>query len=76
MLVDVPGEDSPVEAVRAEIRAVLDEEVNRLPARYREAVVCCYLEGRTQEEAAHLLGWPKGTVATRLNRARESCAAG
>jgi len=71
VLTDVAGNEAPVEAVRAEICAVLDEEVSRLPARYREAVVCCYLEGRTQEEAAHLLGWPKGTVATRLNRARE-----
>jgi RNA polymerase sigma factor (sigma-70 family) len=70
-LSDVPdGSDAP-DAVSREVLALLDEEVSRLPARYREAVVCCYLEGRTQEEAAHVLGWPKGTVSTRLNRARD-----
>jgi RNA polymerase sigma factor (sigma-70 family) len=71
MLTDVARDDSPVPGVEEAVRVLLDEEVSRLPARYREAIVCCYLEGRTQEETARLLGWPKGTVATRLNRARE-----
>jgi RNA polymerase sigma factor (sigma-70 family) len=50
---------------------VLHEEVNRLPDRYRNPVVLCYFEGLTHEEAAHRLGWPVGTVHTRLNAARE-----
>ncbi len=54
-----------------ELRPVLHEEVNRLPEKYRDAVVLCYLEGRTNEEAATLLGWPVGTVKGRLSRARE-----
>jgi Flp pilus assembly protein CpaB len=54
-----------------EVRLVLDEEVNRLPATYRAAFVLCYLEGRTNEEAAQELGCPKGTVLSRLSRARE-----
>jgi RNA polymerase sigma factor (sigma-70 family) len=70
-LTDVARDDAPKPGVEEAVRVLLDEEVNRLPARYREAIVCCYLEGRTQEETARLLGWPKGTVATRLNRARE-----
>ncbi len=70
-LADVAQPESTAGQVEEAVRVLLDEEVNRLPARYREAVVCCYLEGRTQEETARLLGWPKGTVATRLNRARE-----
>jgi RNA polymerase sigma factor (sigma-70 family) len=70
-LTDVVGGGDAGDAVPRDVLALLDEEVSRLPARYREAVVCCYLEGRTQEEAAHVLGWPKGTVSTRLNRARE-----
>src|SRR5262249_5003385 len=41
-----------------ELRPVLHEEVNRLPEKYRSAVVLCYLEGRTNEEAAALLRWP------------------
>ena len=54
-----------------ELRPVLHEEVNRLPEKYRKAVVLCYLEGRTNEEAATLLGWPVGTVKGRLSRARD-----
>src|SRR5262249_31800352 len=50
---------------------VLDEEVLRLPARCRVPLVLCYLEGRTTEEAAALLGCPRGTVLSRLARARE-----
>jgi RNA polymerase sigma factor (sigma-70 family) len=54
-----------------ELRPVLHEEVNRLPEKYRSAVVLCYLEGRTNEEAAELLRWPVGMVKGRLSRARE-----
>jgi RNA polymerase sigma factor (sigma-70 family) len=53
------------------LRSALDEEVDRLPDAYRRAVVLCYLEGRTQEDAARELGWPKGTVSGRLARAKE-----
>jgi RNA polymerase sigma factor (sigma-70 family) len=70
-MIDVVCDDAATDCVSKDVLALLDEEVSRLPAHYREAVVCCYLEGRTQEEAAHVLGWPKGTVSTRLNRARE-----
>jgi RNA polymerase sigma factor (sigma-70 family) len=55
----------------AELRRVLDEEIDRLPARQRHAFVLCCLEGRTGEEAARLLGCRPGTVSSRLTRARE-----
>src|SRR5262249_38220164 len=39
--------------------------------KYRAPFVLCYLEGRTNEEAAAQLGCPKGTVLSRLSRGRE-----
>jgi RNA polymerase sigma factor (sigma-70 family) len=56
---------------RLELRTVIDEELGRLPARHREAVMLCHLEGLTYEEAAARLGCPSGTVKSRLARARE-----
>ena len=49
----------------------LHEEVRRLPEKYRVAVVLCYLEGLTHEQAAERLEWPVGTVKGRLSRARD-----
>ncbi|HTU88876.1 MAG TPA: sigma-70 family RNA polymerase sigma factor [Gemmataceae bacterium] len=59
------------DADRRELRRIVCEEVDRLPANYRAAVVACFFEGKTHEEAAKQLGWPRGTVAGRLARARE-----
>jgi RNA polymerase sigma factor (sigma-70 family) len=49
----------------------LHEEINRLPERYRLPLVLCYLEGLTHDQAAQQLGWPLGTVESRLARARD-----
>jgi len=65
-----PAIPDPV-AERRELRQTIDEELDRLPEKYRLPIVLCELEGRTLEEAAQLLGWPKGTVAGRLSRGRE-----
>ena len=54
-----------------ELVPILDQELGRLPERYRSAIVLCDLEGRTRSEAARQLGWPEGTVASRLARGRE-----
>jgi cobalt-zinc-cadmium efflux system membrane fusion protein len=52
-------------------RLVLDEEINQLPEKYRAAVVLCYLEGKTTQEAARDLGCARGTVCSRLAWARQ-----
>jgi RNA polymerase sigma factor (sigma-70 family) len=56
---------------QAELRAVIDEEIRRLPDRYREPLVLCYLEGLHHHEVARRLNCPVGTVESRLSRARE-----
>ena len=48
----------------------IHREVERLPGAFRAAVVLCYLEGLSPDEAAHRLRWPAGTVRSRLVRAR------
>jgi RNA polymerase sigma factor (sigma-70 family) len=64
-----------VEEVRdADLQAVLDEELSRLPDHYRGVVVLCDLEGMTRREAARQLGIPEGSVASRLARARAMLA--
>lgn len=54
-----------------DVGRVLDEEVKRLPERYRAAFVLTQLEGKSNEEAARECGVPLGTVVSRLARARE-----
>jgi RNA polymerase sigma factor (sigma-70 family) len=64
--------DDPSETLAAaELRAVLDEEIERLPDKYRMPLVLCYLADKTHEQAAVELGWPKSSVTARLARARE-----
>ncbi len=59
--IDPPDEAaSPDPVWRDELRTVIDEEVVRLPVRYRSAVVLCYLEGLTQEQAAPSAAMPRG----------------
>ncbi|MCI0461931.1 MAG: sigma-70 family RNA polymerase sigma factor [Gemmataceae bacterium] len=62
-----PSAESPADA----LAGPLGEEVERLPEPYRSAVVLCYLEGRTQGEAARVLETTAQAVNSRLKRARE-----
>ncbi len=55
----------------SDLSVALVGEVERLPAKYRGLIIMCYLEGRTNEEAAGELGFPVGTIKTRLFRGRE-----
>jgi RNA polymerase sigma factor (sigma-70 family) len=53
-----------------EMLGILDHELGRLSDRYRAPLVLCYLEGRTQDEAARQLGWGLNTLRRRLAQGR------
>jgi RNA polymerase sigma factor (sigma-70 family) len=55
-----------------ELRTVLDAELEGLPEKWRLPLILCYLESRTQDEAAHQLKWSKSTMRRRLEEAREA----
>lgn len=63
--------DSIGAAERAELAGVLHDELSRLGDSYRLPLLLCYLEGYSHDEAAKALGWPVGTVATRIARGRD-----
>ena len=50
--------------------AILHEELDHLPPRYRLPLILCYLEGKTRDEAATELGWTPDSVRGRINRGR------
>ena len=62
---------SPDDGFHFDVRPLLQEELNRLPDKFRDPIVLCHLEGKSHEEAARLLRWPVGTVSSRLSRGRQ-----
>jgi RNA polymerase sigma factor (sigma-70 family) len=60
----------PDDVCWGELRSALDAELALLPEKWRLPLVLCYLEGRTQDEAARLAGWGKTTLRRRLDEAR------
>src|SRR5262245_41715263 len=68
----VPVAVQPVDQMTGrELLAMLDEELDKLPPRYREPLLLCYLEGRPRDEAANRLHIPAATLKTRLERGRK-----
>src|SRR5262245_45686933 len=72
-MTDMPR-PQPAAEDRAELLALLDRELERLPAKYRVPIILCDLEGRTRRDAAHQLGLPTGTLSGRLTSARRLLA--
>src|SRR5262249_43886820 len=70
----MPEPQAPEQDTWNDLQPLLDQELSRLPDKYRVAVVLCDLEGKTRKEAAHQLGWPEGTLAGRLTRGRAMLA--
>jgi RNA polymerase sigma factor (sigma-70 family) len=62
---------APIDQGGSDLQPLLVEELQRLPAKYRAALVLCYLEGRSTADAAQQLQWPVGTLKVRLMRGRE-----
>lgn len=73
-VVEIAAETPRNATEHAELTAVLDAEIARLPERLRRPVVLCYLGGHSTEDAARELGCPRGTVLSRLATARKYLA--
>jgi RNA polymerase sigma factor (sigma-70 family) len=67
----MPFTDPTAETGHRDVHGVLDEELQRLPARYRAPLLLCCLEGKTREEAAEQLGWSEGAIKGNLQRGRQ-----
>jgi RNA polymerase sigma factor (sigma-70 family) len=66
----MPQVQAPEQDSSHQLEPFLDQELSRLPDKYRVAIVLCDLEGKTRKEAARQLGLPEGTLAGRLTRGR------
>jgi RNA polymerase sigma factor (sigma-70 family) len=72
---DLPQPEAKPEADWHEFLPWLDQELHRLPDRFRTAVVLCDVEGRSRKEVARQLAIPEGTLSSRLATARKRLAA-
>jgi RNA polymerase sigma factor (sigma-70 family) len=69
----MPRQEPPPDSW-SDLQPVLDQELSRLPDRYRTPVVLCDLEGKGRKEVARQLRLPEGTVSSRLARGRRLLA--
>ncbi len=66
------ADDPAGELEQRELRAIVNDEVDRLPLKYRYAIELCYFKGMTHDQAALELNWPVATVKSRLARGRHN----
>jgi RNA polymerase sigma factor (sigma-70 family) len=74
LVAEMPEPAVTAQELWRDLRPLLDEELSRLPDKYRIAIVLCDLEGKTRKEAARHLGLPEGTLSGRLTRGRAMLA--
>lgn len=73
-VIDMPEREAQTNDEWTDLLPVLDQELSRLPPRYRAVILLCDLEGRTRKEAAQTLKVPEGSVGGWLARARTMLA--
>jgi RNA polymerase sigma factor (sigma-70 family) len=71
---ELPNPPAPSSTPDTELGRVLDDELRKLPAKYRELLVACDLEGQPRQPVAAGLGIPEGTLSSRLTAARKMLA--
>ena len=67
--IEMPPSDPDSVALSAERRGALVQAVRELPPAYQQVVACRYFLDLDEQETAKVLGWPRGTVKSRLSRA-------
>jgi RNA polymerase sigma factor (sigma-70 family) len=67
----MPNAETLDEHTWEDLRGVLDEEIGRLPQKYRNSIVLCYFQEKTHDQAAKELGCPRTSLTNRVTRARE-----
>jgi RNA polymerase sigma factor (sigma-70 family) len=73
----LPAGAEPIAApadLSSDLSELLDDELTKLPDKYRSVLILCGLQGKSLKEAARRMGLPEGTVASRLARGRAMLA--
>jgi RNA polymerase sigma factor (sigma-70 family) len=68
LLLAAAADDPAAAAISGERRAELVRGISQLSQAHRRVVICRYLLELDEAETATLLGWPRGTVKSRLHR--------
>jgi RNA polymerase sigma factor (sigma-70 family) len=66
-----PAPDVEADITLRDLQKLLDEELSRLPKKYRAPLLLCCLEGKSRDEAAQCLGLPLASIKSRLEEGRE-----